>query len=643
MKEQIQINPSQAALIEASIEQRTLELSPLPFTQAVDFKENKRYLKYLFAPVLVLVAIFFINASIVREGANRIVQFDKQFASEAPFQFVLLNDELKGFQQEDIQIEMRLDGKTIPADAYLLMDGKQYKMLKAKEGQFNFTLRNVQKDFVFSFIANEFYSDEFQFDVIAKPILSGLKARLEYPAYTRKQPELIENTGDFNIPEGTKITWDLQVRNTQEAVIIFDSLAVPMERAKGEHYRYSKRITRAGKYFIGLLREEDRVMDSIPYRLLVQADAYPSIQVEEKEDSTQLRTRYFVGDIADDYGFSSLRFHYKIVKSDDLTKVGNNRAIDLPVQTNRNNDQFYYVWDIKELNLQPGDKLEYFFEVYDNDGVNGAKRSISQVKMYEIETLGEIKKKVEENTDLIKKELEDALKETRQLNKELKKLQRKMLEKKTLNWEEEKDLQKLIDRQKELEKKIQEIKEKNKENNRNENEFSPLKEQLLNKQKELEKLFDELFPDGMKQMLEEMQRLLEEQNKDLLKDELEKMELNDKELDKQLDRMLEMYQRFEVEKKREEGLEKLEELAKEQEKLANETEQGKKSPEELKEKQDSLNKAFDDLQKEFEKTDSLNKNLENPLEFENPEEEMEDIEEEMEKGSEELEKEDKKA
>src|SRR5690606_1560332 len=98
-------------------------------------------------------------------------------------------------------------------------------------------------------------------------------------------------------------------------------------------------------------------------------------------------------------------------------------------------------------------------------------------------------------------------------------------------------------------------------NNQKENEFNPLQEQMLQKQQELQKLFDELFSEEMQKMMDEFQQLMEQENKDLLKDELEKMQLSEKELDKQLDRMLEMYKRFEGEERQEKSMATMVELA----------------------------------------------------------------------------------
>ena len=53
-----------------------------------------------------------------------------------------------------------------------------------------------------------------------------------------------------------------------------------------------------------------------------------------------------------------------------------------------------------------------------------------------------------------KDKMADALKESKDLQKDLKDLERKMLEKKELTWEEKQKAEKLLERQKELNKKI---------------------------------------------------------------------------------------------------------------------------------------------------------------------------------------------
>lgn len=642
LKEQADRDPFNAALIQASIQQRSEELRPVPFVKAIDLRQNKQYLKYLLIPVLAMVVLLFTNARIMRDGTRRLVQYNKKFEREAPFRFIGLNERLEGVQNESVDLRVSLEGEEIPAEVFIEMDGKRYKMVKDASGAFLFTVRNLQQDFQFSFVADEFYSEEKEFDVIAKPILTAFKVRLNYPAYTGKKAETLENTGDLTIPEGTKVSWHFQTRNTNKFLFLFGNEKHEFTPSDGTAFTFEKRFLKGGSYTLALGKENTGTYDSIPYTILVTPDAYPDIQVEEKNDSLQTRIQYFVGTIGDDYGFSALRFVYRFIQTNDDTRKGKEFNMELPLNKSMTSQQFFHMWDLKELGLQPGDRLEYHFEVFDNDGIHGAKKAISQPREYEIPSEKEIKQEVEKTSENIKNKMEDAIKESKKLGKDIQRLQKKLLEKKTLSWEDKKELDALLQKQEELKNQIDELKRENMRNNQMENEFTPLQEQMMEKQQELEKLFDELFSEELQKMMEEMQRLMEEENKDLLKEELEKMELGEKELDKQLDRMLEMYKRFEVEKRVEQDIEKLEKLGDKQEKLAEETEKGETKPEEQKQKQDSLNKEFEDLKKNIEKTDSLNEELEEPLEMEMPEEEMEKIEEDMEEGSEMLEQKKKK-
>jgi plastocyanin len=88
-------------------------------------------------------------------------------------------------------------------------------------------------------------------------------------------------------------------------------------------------------------------------------------------DSLDNSLIYFIGNASDDYGLQSLSFNYTITKGN-----GNSQPTFAKnqVQKQEGRDiQFEHVFDIKKLNAEPGDKISFYFEVYDNDGVNGSK------------------------------------------------------------------------------------------------------------------------------------------------------------------------------------------------------------------------------------------------------------------------------
>jgi chromosome segregation ATPase len=147
--------------------------------------------------------------------------------------------------------------------------------------------------------------------------------------------------------------------------------------------------------------------------------------------------------------------------------------------------------------------LEYYFEVWDNDGVRGAKSSRSKTMLFKAPSDKELRNEMDKAGKSLKDDMKEAMRESKQLQKELKDLQLKMLEKRELTWEEKKKAQDLLNRQKELVKKIEDIKKQNEQNNLKENEYKEPNPELLEKQKQLEKMFNELMNDELKKLMKD--------------------------------------------------------------------------------------------------------------------------------------------
>lgn len=56
-------------------------------------------------------------------------------------------------------------------------------------------------------------------NVIGKSILGKLEAKLVYPSYLGKSPEVIQNAGDLTVPEGTQIEWSVLTKNTKKVEV----------------------------------------------------------------------------------------------------------------------------------------------------------------------------------------------------------------------------------------------------------------------------------------------------------------------------------------------------------------------------------------------------------------------------------------
>lgn len=639
-----------ASLLYAAINQKTEQLSPVPFAAAIDLKKNLRYARYVAIPVLLYVIIYFFAPGMISDGSERLIRYNQAFVPKAPFDFVVEN-ELKADQFSDFDLSIKTQGQTLPDEVFVEVDGNLYKMQKDNKNHFSYTFRSVQKNTVFKLHADEFFSQDYTLTVAAKPLMINYLVHFDYPAYINKKDETVNNPGDLNIPAGTVVSWKFITRQTENLFLGFNNIAVKAEQKGTDEFSYSKKFFLSTPYFIKNSNSQYGATDSMQYNIQVVADAFPDISVDEKADSLNGKQLYFIGDIADDHGLTKLSFNYRFVKSEteSKTKQGLQRKT-LAIQKEELTQRFYYDFNLNDIGVAPADEVEYYFEVWDNDGVHGAKSSRSKTMVFKAPSIKELQQQSDASSNALKDAMEEAMKEAKDLQKEMKDLQRKMLDKKELSWEEKKKAEELLNRQKELSTKLEKLKKENQQHNRKEDEFKQQQENIIQKQQQLEQMFNKLMDEEMKKLIKEMEKLLQQQNKDAMKQELDKMQLNNKDVEKELDRMLEQFKQLEIEKKLEEASQQLDKLAEKQKQLAEKTEQQKNQPkenkqqqqEQIKQEQEKLQKDFNEVQQELKDIEKQNEQLEDKKDIENTDQEQQDINNEMNKGEENLEKNDNK-
>ncbi|MES2835960.1 MAG: DUF4175 family protein [Bacteroidota bacterium] len=623
-------------LLLAAIDQKIVELKPIPFTKAIDTEKNKKRLRYALIPVLLFLVLLIAAPSLIKDPTERLINYNTQFEKKAPFEFIIENEELKTIQQKDFELKVKLTGSEVPDNVYIQFGEQQYKLNKDGRINHSYLFKNIQSSTVFYLFANGFKSKQFELKALPNPLLLGFTVNLQYPAYIGKKAETLDNTGDLIIPEGTKVTWNFVSKNTRLVRFNFNDTAFDATQQAENKYSFTSKFFASKKYSLQTANEFIKSSDSLTFAINVIPDAYPSILIEEKADSLSSKRFYFKGSTKDDYGFSKIEFKYKYSNDSIAESKYNSFTKTIAVNKNSTQETFFYTWDLSEVGINPGDKIEYYFEVWDNDGVHGAKSAKSQIKTYQVPTLKQLAENTEKSNSEIKEDLEESIKEAKNLQKEMNDLNKKMLEKKNLSWEEKKKMQELIDKQKNLQKKVENIQKQNQQNNTKQNELKPAEEKLLEKQQQLEDLFNKVMTPELKKLFEEMQKLLDNMDKNKTQEVLDKMKLETKDLEKELDRNLELFKKLELEQKMKSTKEQLEELAKKQEDLAKQAEQKNADAKELEKKQDELNKEFEDVKKNLEDIEKKNEALEEPEKLPDTEEQKKEIDKEQKNSSDQL-------
>lgn len=626
-------------LLIAGIDQKSNEIKLVPFRSAINLNSNKKYLKYLIPPVLIFFLVLLISPGIISSSTKRIINNNLEFTRPAPFNFKIENKSLEVVQYSDLTLKVKIEGNYLPADASILIDDFQYHLTKKAPDAYEYVFKNIQKNTEFKIFSGKVRSGDFELKVIPKPVITDFNIFVDYPQYTGQKDEYLKNTGDLLVLEGTILKWEFNTQNADKLKMKFASDNSKLLVAEPNNNRsiFQKRVTDNDNYKMYIINNRIANPDSVNYSISVVKDKFPVINIEQIWDSTDMSKMYFTGNIADDYGFSNLSFNYRIIEKDG--KISGLKARKLTFNPGKTYN-FRYLLDTKNLELQPGQILKYYFEVKDNDGINGPKSSTSNEMEYRTISEEEFDQQENKNEEDIKKNLLKIQQESKKIKDKLKKLKEKLLDKKEAEWQDKKELEKLLEKEKELEKMLEDAKKKLEENLKNQDNFKKLDESILNKQEQLEKMFQENLSQEQKDLMQKIEELMKELNKDQMIDKMDEMSLDEEKLDKQMDRMLELFKQLELEKEMNESIEQLNKLADKQEKLSEDTKNKSKTQEELKKEQDNLNKEFDKAQDKVEDLMKKNKELEHPKNLaKDNEEKMEEIKEDMDDSQEKLEKE----
>lgn len=596
-------------LLVAGIEQKTQALSLLPFRSAVDLKANRKYFKYLIIPLLVILLLLIVAPSTITAPSLRLLHHNTYYEKPAPFSFELLSHPLQAVKQDDFLLKVGIEGNTVPDEVYVNFGNRSYKMHKDDPATFSYLFKNVQKTQEFYFEAVGVRSQTFELKVFPKPLLLNFEVKLNYPAYTGKPAEQLSNVGDFAVPEGTSVQWSFQTQFVNSLSFIVDSSVQSLVPNQNGRLAFAKRIARTINYGFYTSNSYVNSSDTLFYTISAIPDIAPMIAVAEQHDTLLNDRVFFRGQIKDDYGFSRLAF--KIVKTSADSSKNSIKSYNLELQKGVSAQEFYYVLNVNELQLSSGESIEYYFEVWDNDGIHGPKSARSQVFEMRMPTDQEIQNQIDANIGNVNKANEQSLSEIKKTQQEISELMRKLVDKKELTWQDKKDLEQLAKQQKKLKDDIAKMQEQIKQNNQFQQQYREQSEAIMEKQRQLEQLYEKLMTDDMKELMKEIEKLMNDVDKSKLQETLENIKLKNEDIEKQLNQDIELMKRLEVEKAVENAIKKAEELSQRQRELSEQTSKAsKKDAEKLQQQQEQLNKEFKDLQKSLDKAQEQFRQLE---------------------------------
>ncbi len=609
------------ALLAATIEQRSARLSPIRFSDAVDLRGNLKYLGIFFGSLLLLIALMVFLPSFAVQPTQRIVNYEQHFEKPLPYQVEIEQDDIETTQGKEVKFNIHVTGDRIPDAFYVKSELGQQLMTKGSANDFSYTFKNLFNDLTFNVTGGEYTSRPLHITVHPNPTLLSYRCELRYPSYIHRTNETLDAKTRLIVPQGTKLIFSFSTRDTDQMTVTRDSLTTDLT-AKDDVFEYQFIAAQSTKFEAQVQNSWNQTIEPLPFSIDVLPDAYPDIRVESFDEQLSADV-YYSGLVTDDYGFSKLTFNC-IVKEPIEKKIVKPVALD----TKQTRTSFFYSFNMDDLGIMPGQNMEVYFEVWDNDGFHGPKSKRSETFNYYKPSESALDSIANEQSEDIMERLQEKSQEADKLQDEIEKMLQDLIQKKDLDWSDKEKMKDLLEKQQQIQDEWNKLQEEQEKLSDFMKEHDLGNEDLIKKQEQINKLFDEVIPEELKKMMEQIDKLLEEMPREQMQQMMQDIKKNNQSMQELLDRNLALLEQLKMEKDLNDLANKLDKLGEElqnqdsdnQNKAGEKDDQ--KSAEEAKEEFD---KMMDELDQLLEK----NQELQQPFDMEKDEEMQESIDQDL--------------
>lgn len=595
---QEQNNTQQAdwSLLEASITQKTEQLITVPFVNAVNLQQNRKYLPWFLGLLLLIGAFTFIIPNLFRDSAKRLLQPTTAFTPPAPFQFRLHAQALKATLWQPHDITVSLQGDKLPESIYINLDGEHLLMQKIAENTYKYTISKVNKAHRFYFTAVGYTSDKYKLSVDLLPIIDQIEVDINYPRHIGKPAEKLNVFSDLQVPEGTIIAWKIKTQHTQNISVLMDSTQVLQTQENNQVWAWEKQVVRQSSFQVLIKGKQNNAADTFRYTIAVIKDNAPVLEIQTKRDTIIGNQMVFVGVVSDDYGIQNLNFNYEIL--DNKNKVLQHKTIKLPIQSTLT-AQINHYFDAGALNIDPKQNVRMYIQACDNDIINGGKCVRSAYVYLNDKNSNEAENQenaLEKNADKLQETLQASQQKQKAIQKDFQELKSKMLDANTMNWQQKQQIEEMISQQELLKKQMEAVRKRLEEQQRQTDKME-LSESLEEKQKAVKKQLDQIINKELQEQLQKLQELQQQRNPQDAFEKMQEMEQQNKLSQMNMERVQELIKQLELQLSMELLAEKIDEFVAKEQDILDKTEAGDLS-EANKQEQNQIKQDFEKMMQE---------------------------------------------
>ncbi|HRT68590.1 MAG TPA: hypothetical protein P5216_07600, partial [Bacteroidota bacterium] len=277
----------------------------------------------------------------------------------------------------------------------------------------------------------------------------------------------------------------------------------------------SMKITKSGSYYFKVYDKNNEENEQpVQYGVIVMQDEYPSVRVIQPMYNVKLTDDAILPmqiGITDDYGFSYLKLYYRLAYSEFSEPDKEFRSVNIPIIYNGLSVEIPFVWNLKQLDIVPNDRYEFFVEVADNDIISGPKTARSQVLIAILPSLEDVLAENESKQENIQQDINKLIQEVSDIKKDAESLQRDLQKnpnQKQLTWEQQKKAEDILKRQENVMQKMENLQKQLSQSTQEMNQNKLISQETLQKYLELQKLMKEVNSPELQKLQNKIQEAL---------------------------------------------------------------------------------------------------------------------------------------
>ena len=556
----------------------------------IKFSLNKKIIYLLI--VLIFTFITFINIDSYSNAFNRLVNKNIEFEREFPFSLILNNSKNNNYYYKNEKIELIVGSKgEAPDQIFFHIKNKNfYKKISSKinDNFFSLNLDNISEEtLIWASYSNEpllpfnkyeILTDTLNIKIRKRPEIKKLDLIIMPPKYTNLE-DIMHNTSSkrIEILEGSTLNinaiFDKDIKSSN---LIFnkDSLIKLENNSKKINHKID--VLSSFELKLEFIDFDNNKGIPIRYNVIKIDDLVPIVKIKFPENDFKIDDSYAIPleiESKDDFGINKIELEYKINKPYYLTQDTSSYNFQMKKinQYNQKSIFFTYEWNVKNLNLSPGDEILYWVNVYDYNQSNKSNCGKSGLRKAYIPSLEQLYFEVEEEQQVIEQNFDDMLNSVDELksmydniSKDVLKEQAGLEQNQEINNMSE-ELEEISNKIENLESTIQTIEELNSKN-------ELINDLLGEKIEKLQEMFKDMLNSDLMKALEQLQNSMNQDDFKKSIEELNKLNFEINDLESQLDRMIDLFEQVVAEQKMNELINKINEMTNFQEKISQEIE-----------------------------------------------------------------------